>query len=303
MMKNKVYLQLLGFALFTGGTFNVSKYAVQYFSAAHIAAWRFGIAAFVMLGVLVIGKNLKWGECKQNIGYYMLLGIVGVFGFNFCFFLGMKSTGAINGSLIMATNPLVTTVLARMILQEKIVRKQVIGMVFGFIGVILVITQGSFSVIQNLSFSTGDLFILLGNVCWGLYSVLGRKFIKSGSAMHTTTYTMIIGAIAFISISSLQKNIMPIMDIPLFSWLSILFMAIGTSVLGYLWWNNGVAQIGAAKTSLFFNLVPVVTMIISFLNGVNITSAQVLGMILVISGVLLSSGFFILRAEKESVNL
>ncbi|WP_242224876.1 DMT family transporter [Bacillus cereus group sp. BfR-BA-01380] len=302
-MKNKVYLQLLGFALFTGGTFNVSQYAVQYFSAAHIAAWRFGIAAFVMLGMLVIRKILKWRECKQNIGYYILLGIVGVFGFNFCFFLGMKSTEAINGSLIMATNPLVTTILARMILQEKIVRRQVIGMVFGFIGVILVITQGSFSVIQNLSFSTGDLFILLGNVCWALYGVLSRKFLKDGSPMHTTTYTMIVGTIAFISVSSLQKNIVPIMDIPLFAWLAILFMAIGTSVFGYLWWNNGVAQIGAAKTSLFFNLVPVVTMIISFLNGVNITSAQVIGMILVISGVLLSSGFFTLRVKKSSINL
>ncbi|MGR5991012.1 EamA family transporter [Bacillus paranthracis] len=39
------------------------------------------------------------------------------------------------------------------------------------------------------------------------------------------------------------------------------------SVLGYLWWNNGIAQIGAARTSLFFNLVPVVTMIISFFRG------------------------------------
>lgn len=42
-MKNKVYAQLLGFAIFTGGTFNASKYAVQYFEAIHIAAWRFGI--------------------------------------------------------------------------------------------------------------------------------------------------------------------------------------------------------------------------------------------------------------------
>lgn len=121
--------------------------------------------------------------------------------------------------------------------------------------------------------------------------------------MHTTTYTMIVGAIVFLCVSPLQKNIVPIMDIPLLAWFSILFMAIGTSVLGYLWWNNGVSQIGAAKTSLFFNLVPVVTMIVSFLNGANITLAQVLGMILVISGVLLSSGFFILRAKKESINL
>ena len=62
MMKNKVYLQLLGFALFTGGTFNVSKYAVQYFSTAHIAAWRFGIAAFVMLSILVYQEKFEVGR-------------------------------------------------------------------------------------------------------------------------------------------------------------------------------------------------------------------------------------------------
>lgn len=82
-MKNKVYAQLLGFAIFTGGTFNASKYAVQYFEAIHIAAWRFGIAALVMLCLLKIRKDFEWEVWRQNRAYYLLLGIVGVFGFNF----------------------------------------------------------------------------------------------------------------------------------------------------------------------------------------------------------------------------
>jgi len=302
-MKNKVYVQLLGFAIFTGGTFNASKYAVQYFSAVHIAAWRFGIAAFMMLSILMIRKNLEREVWKQNIGYYILLGIVGVFGFNFFFFLGMKHTEAINGSLIMATNPLVTTILARLILREKIVRQQVIGMGFALLGVAFVITQGSFLVIQNLAFSKGDFYILLGNICWALYGVLGRKFIKNGSPIQTTTYTMTVGALAFLIVSLTQKSVVPISEIPLLAWLSILFMAIGMSVLGYLWWNKGIVQIGAAKTSLFFNLVPVVTMLVSFVEGVIITISQCLGMILVITGVLYSSGFLAIKSQKESVNI
>lgn len=297
-MKNKVYLQLLGFALFTGGTFNVSKYAVQYFSAVHIAAWRFGIAAFVMLCILIVKKNFEREIWKQNMGYYVLLGLVGVFGFNFFFFLGMKHTEAINGSLIMATNPLVTTILASVILRERIVKRQAIGMLFALLGVIFVITQGAFSALQNLAFSKGDFYILLGNICWGLYGVLGRKFIKNGTPLQTTTYTMTVGALAFIIVSFMQKSVVPIPKVPLFAWLSILFMAIGMSVLGYLWWNKGIAQIGAAKTSLFFNLVPVVTMLISFAEGVNITTAQCLGMILVITGVLYSSGFLAIKSKK-----
>ncbi|HDX9706732.1 EamA family transporter [Bacillus thuringiensis] len=301
-MKNKVYAQLLGFAIFTGGTFNASKYAVQYFEAIHIAAWRFGIAAFVMLCLLKIRKDFDLEVWMQNRTYYLLLGIVGVFGFNFFFFSGMKYTEAINGALIMATNPLVTTLLASVILREKIVKRQAIGMLLALIGVVFVLTQGSFTILQHVSFSKGDFYILLGNICWALYGVLGRRFIKTGIPIQTTTYTMTIGALAFIIISSTQKSIVPVLEIPLFAWGAILFMAIGMSVLGYLWWNNGIAQIGAARTSLFFNLVPVVTMLISFIEGVNITPAQSVGMILVVTGVLYSSGF-IQRKSKESVNI
>ena len=66
-----------------------------------------------------------------------MLGIVGVFGFNFFFFLGMKHTEAMNGALIMATNPLVTTLLASFILREKIIKRQGIGMLLALLGVCL----------------------------------------------------------------------------------------------------------------------------------------------------------------------
>lgn len=103
-------------------------------------------------------------------------------------------------------------------------------------------------------------FVMSIVVEWSLYGVLGRKFIKVGSPRQTTTYTMTVGALAFIIVSFMQQSVVAISEIPLLAWLSILFMSIGMSVLGYLWWNKGIAQIGAAKTSLFFNLVPVVTM-------------------------------------------
>lgn len=275
---------------------------MQYFEAIHIAAWRFGIAALVMLCLLKIRKDFEWEVWRQNRAYYLLLGIVGVFGFNFFFFLGMKYTEAMNGALIMSTNPLVTTLLASVILREKIVKSQVIGMLLALLGVVFVLTQGSFTALQHLSFSKGDFYIILGNICWALYGVLGRRFIKAGSPIQTTTYTMTIGALAFIMISSTQKSIVPVSEVPLLAWGAILFMAMGMSVLGYLWWNNGIAQIGAARTSLFFNLVPVVTMLISFIEGVNITPAQCIGMILVVTGVLYSSGFIQIKS-KESVNI
>ncbi|MGG2480857.1 DMT family transporter [Brevibacillus borstelensis] len=302
MKPMKIYAMLLGFSIFTGATFNLAKYTVEYLAPSSAAAWRFGLAAVVMLVILLLTEGVNKSLLKKNAIAYAVLGIVGIFGFNALFFIGMKYTSPVNAALIMGLNPLLTTIFARMILKDKIVKRQAVGIAFAFIGVFLVITQGSLEAIATLSVSVGDLLIFAGNLCWTLYAVLGRRFIKDATPLSTTTYTMAAGAIGLIVASLFTSNPVPLPDVPVGAWGAVAFMAVFTSVLGYLWWDQGVKEIGAGKTSLFFNLVPVVTMIISFAAGTPITFFQMIGAALVIVGVLASSGIFQLpkaHAEKQ----
>ncbi|MBE5102061.1 DMT family transporter [Priestia aryabhattai] len=298
-MKSRIYLMLIGFAIFTGATFNLAKYAVHYFSPASAAAWRFGIAALVMVLILGLQKQIKSKAIKNHWKMYILLGIIGIFGFNAFFFLGMQYTSPLNGALIMGTNPLVTALFAYFILKNPITKQQILGISFALVGVILVLTQGSLKIFQTLSISKGDLLILTGNLCWALYGVLGRKYLKSSSSMETTTYTMIVGSLCLLALTAFSPSPQPLSHVTWSVWGAILFMALFTSVLGYLWWNKGMATIGASNTSLFFNLVPVVTMILSILTGSLITLPQVIGTCLVILGVLTASGFLNLRRKQK----
>ncbi|MGE8207319.1 DMT family transporter [Heyndrickxia sp. NPDC080065] len=286
----QIYLMLLGFSIFTGATFNLAKYTVGYFSPSSAAAWRFGLAAVAMLIILIFTEGIKKSQLQNNTGSYVVLGIVGIFGFNALFFVGLKYTAPVNGALIMGLNPLLTTIFARIILGNNITKNQVIGILFSFVGVLLVITQGSIETIRTLSISGGDLIIFAGNVCWALYGVLGRRLVKDGTPLSTTTYTMIVGAVCLTVFSLFTSNPVFLTNIPIGVWGAIAFMAFFTSVLGYLWWNQGMKEIGANKTSLFFNLVPVVTMIISFAIGTPIRIFQFIGAVLVILGVLTASG-------------
>ncbi|MDN4865386.1 DMT family transporter [Priestia megaterium] len=299
-MKSRIYLMLIGFAIFTGATFNLAKYAVHYFSPASAAAWRFGIAALFMVLILGLQKQIKVETIKIYWKMYILLGIIGIFGFNAFFFLGMHYTSPLNGALIMGTNPLVTALFAYFILKNPITKQQMLGISFALVGVTLVLTQGSLEIIQTLSISKGDLLILAGNLCWALYGVLGRKYLSGSSSMETTTYTMIIGSLCLVILTAFSPSPQPLSHTSS-AWGAILFMALFTSVLGYLWWNKGMAAIGASNTSLFFNLVPVVTMILSILTGTLIALPQVIGTCLVILGVLVASGFLHLR-KKEKVS-
>jgi drug/metabolite transporter (DMT)-like permease len=290
---------LIGFAIFTGATFNLAKYAVQYFSPASAAAWRFGIAALVMVLILGLQKQIKSKTIKVHWKMYILLGIIGIFGFNAFFFLGMQYTSPLNGALIMGTNPLATAIFAYFILKNPITKQQMLGISFALVGVILVLTQGSLEIIKTLSISKGDLLILAGNLCWALYGVLGRKYLNGSSSMETTTYTMIVGSLCLLILGAFSPSPQLLSHVTWSAWGAILFMALFTSVLGYLWWNKGMATIGASNTSLFFNLVPVVTMILSILTGVLITLPQVIGTCLVIVGVLTASGFLSLRKKQK----
>lgn len=290
---------LIGFAVFTGATFNLAQYSVHYFSAASAAAWRFGIAALVMILILGWQKQIKLKTIKAYWKIYILLGIIGIFGFNTFFFLGMQYTSPLNGALIMGTNPLVTALFAYFILKNPITKQQFLGIFFALVGVILVLTQGSLEIVQTLSISKGDLLILSGNVCWALYGVLGRKHVKGSSSMETTTYTMITGSLCLIVLTAFLPSPHSLSHVTVSAWGAILFMALFTSVLGYLWWNKGMATIGASNTSLFFNLVPVVTMILSILTGAPISLPQVIGTCLVILGVLTASSFLRLRRKPK----
>ncbi|MEO2222695.1 DMT family transporter [Priestia megaterium] len=298
-MKSRIYLMLIGFAIFTGATFNLAKYAVHYFSPASAAAWRFGIAALVMVLILGFQKQIKSKTIMTHWKMYILLGIIGIFGFNAFFFLGMQYTSPLNGALIMGTNPLVTALFAYFILKNPITKQQMLGISFALLGVILVLTQGSLEIIQTLSISKGDLLILAGNLCWALYGVLGRKYLNGSSSMETTTYTMIVGSLCLVILTVFSPSPQPLSHVTWSAWGAILFMALFTSVLGYLWWNKGMATIGASNTSLFFNLVPVVTMILSILTGALITLPQVIGTCLVILGVLTASGFLRMRKKQK----
>ncbi len=290
---------LLSFSVFTGATFNLAKYAVEYFSAFSAAAWRFGLAAFVMFMILFVKEKIKLEPLKRNAGMYMLLGIIGIFGFNALFFLGMKDTSPVNGALIMATNPLLTTILSRFILNTPITKRQGMGVGFSLLGVVLVITQGSWHMISTLSFSMGDIFILLGNLCWALYGILGRRYVQGSSSLQTTSYTMVVGALCLVLVSAFHPSSLPVTEIPIGAWGAIAFMAFFTTVLGYLFWNEGIRILGANKTSIFFNLVPVVTLIISFISGMAISSIQMIGTILVIAGVILASGLSLFTCRNR----
>ena len=70
---------------------------------------------------------------------------------------------------------------------------------------------------------------------------------------------------------------------------AIVAMSLCGSVLAYIWWNDGVRQVGAGMAAIFMNLVPIFAALIGVVLGQPVTLAQMLGAVFVVGGVWLAT--------------
>ncbi|QYR21041.1 DMT family transporter [Paenibacillus sp. sptzw28] len=292
------YFRLVAASFFWGASFNAGALALQAMPPLTVTAWRFIIASVLMLMLFFSKERPTWQRIRSSIWAYILLGVVGVFVTNALQFTALKHTSPIHPALIMATNPIVTAILAALLLKEKLHARQAMGMLLSVIGVLFVITKGSF--LQLTSVSIGDVMAMGANISWALYGVLGRKFLKDSTPLATTTMTMLVATICLLPFASVQHADVS-NDVLTTAWLSIAYIGSFGAVLTFLWWNQGIATVGASKTSVFFNLVPVVTVIISAIMGEPVGWIQIVGTFFVIMGVVIAT--LTVREQRRTTSM
>jgi drug/metabolite transporter (DMT)-like permease len=264
-------------AVLWGANFNLSKPILTELHPLVAGAARFVIAAVVMLAVMAARREPV--PLIRHAKPYGLLGLVGIGGFNVLFFMGMQETSAVNGALIMATNPLMTAFLAAMILGERPNPRHMLALPVALAGVAAVLLGGG----ANVALSRGDALMLGANLCWAFYNVLGRRLMPVGSGLANATGTMVMGALALSAAAALSGA--PVTLPGPHAATALIAMALGGSVLAYLFYNMGLARLGAGRTALFLNLVPVTTMVIAALTGTPPSSLQLAGGLVTIGAV------------------
>ena len=114
------------------------------------AALRFLLGAGVMLAVARWQETMSSGWRESHWRAHVLLGILGIVGFNLFFFYAMAQTSAANGALIMATNPLLTTLLASACCASESLR-QLAALPVALAGVAVVISQGELTQLSHFA--------------------------------------------------------------------------------------------------------------------------------------------------------
>ncbi|TCP52692.1 drug/metabolite transporter (DMT)-like permease [Tumebacillus sp. BK434] len=285
-----IYLLLLLVPLFWGGAFGSGKHVLTEIPPFLTATLRFGLAGLILAVWLTYKKGWDFKLLKERWKGLLLLSLTGILGYNAFFFLGLQFTSAANGSLVVAMNPVSTTLAAVIFLGEAWSRRLGVGMALSLIGLLVVITGGSWETIRTMSFNSGDIMLLGAVASWSIYSAAGKVIMKGMSSLFVTTVTMIVGTVGLFIGSLFEGGWGQVSGLSLQSVAELVYMAVFASVIAFVIWNIGIQRIGASKTSAYVNLVPIcATTIAVLLYGEQVTWAHAAGVVLTVSGVLITT--------------
>jgi drug/metabolite transporter (DMT)-like permease len=283
------YFFLTMTVLFWAGNFVTARGIHADFPPLTMSFMRWGLALLIILPFVLprIWRNRVL--IRSNLPILVLLSVLSVVCFNSFIYLGVQTTQATNATLMQSAIPILILVITSWFLGETVVRRQWLGVALSLTGVLMLVAKADPQVLLTLSFNRGDLWVLAAVLCWSAYSVLLRWKPAELDGLTFFGFTVMVGVLVLspFMLTEFLAGERPVWSSTTLS--AILYMAICPSILSYLFWNRGVAQLGAAKAGLFIHLMPPFGLILSviFLNE-TVEPFHFIGMGLIFSGIYLA---------------
>src|ERR1700716_3221548 len=194
-------LAALCVALAWSGSWITGKLALAIAPPLELSAVRFIIAAAVLAGI-AIATRTDLG--RGNLWPVVFAGVFGYFAYNAFVFVGLTMAPASDGALIVPTLIPVLTAIAASSIGERVTATKVAGFAVASVGAALVIGQTGGDVSSRRL--VGDVLMLLGTVCWAIYTVLGTIALRTRSPLAIVTIAAPIGAVLLLPLGFFEKS-------------------------------------------------------------------------------------------------
>jgi drug/metabolite transporter (DMT)-like permease len=296
-----VYIKLFLTAVFWGGTFIAGRVVAKDVGPFAASFLRFAIASIFLLFITLKIEGKLPILKKEQIIPVLLLGMTGVFAYNIFFFKGLKIIEAGRASLIIANNPIFITLFASYFFKEKLNPIKVTGIVISVIGAIIVISRGNFIELLNGNVGWGELYIFCCVLTWVAYTLIGKAIMTDLSPLVSVSYSSVVGAVALFVPAYFEGVMWNLVHYSTKDWFGIFYLGFFGTVLGFVWYYQGIKIIGPMKAGQFINFVPISAVLLAFfMLGESITLSLLVGTIFVISGVYLTNTTAIVLRKTNS---
>ena len=286
-----VYVRLALVAVAWGGTFIAGR-SLAGVAPMFSACLRFVLAsAALSLFLLLSGKGFRRVNVRQAI-VVTLLGFCGIFSYSFFFFSGLQYISASRAALIVALNPAVMTLIAYLFYRERVTALKVLGIVLCFCGVALVVGGGEAQGAASARGWLGEALIGGCVLSWSAYSVFCKTVVRQLGPLHTVTYSIYAGTVMLVGYAA-ATGVLRMDAVWRFSMAeiaSLFYLGVIGSAVAYIWYYEGIKQIGVARASVFIALNPLSAVLFgAAMLGEQLTLATLLGGVLILGGIVVEN--------------
>lgn len=248
--------------LIWGTTFISTKVLLNDFQPVEILFFRFVLGFTALL--IVRPRILKGTDLRQELAF-AAAGLCGVCLYYLMENIALTYTMASNVGVIVSAAPLFTAIMSQIFLaqEEKLKGRFFIGFAVSMAGIALLSFNGSALELNP----AGDVLALLAAFVWACYSILTRKISEYGyDTILTTRRIFFYGILLMVpALFLFDFRFGPERFADPAALMNLLFLGLGASALCFVTWNSAVKYLGAVRTSVYIYMVPVITVVTSFL--------------------------------------
>ena len=254
----KTYVFLILCVLFWAGNFVLGRFIKDDITPFEMSFFRWLFVLIIVSPILVIRFKNIYRVFIQNYFILLILSALGITAYNTFLYIALTKTTTTNALMINSTVPILILILSYFILKQKIVLHQFIGIIFSTLGVVFLILKGDFTNILSLTFSQGDLWIMLSSLSWAFYSVLMKFKPKGLNNFELFSILVFLGFMILLPIYLYQGySIEQELNILFTHYTIFIYISVFASTLSYYFWHYGIDNIGASKTGQFVHLMPI----------------------------------------------
>jgi drug/metabolite transporter (DMT)-like permease len=231
-----------------------------------------------------------WPVVRRHWRAMLGLGAIGIGTHNALAYLGLNFTTATNGVILNSFIPVMIVTIAWVFLRERLRASQITGVAISLAGVLAILSQGSLAQLLAFRLNVGDLFVILSMATWSVYTI-ALRWLPEG--LHPLSFLFVLAVVGDACVLPLWLGEMALGHFIAWTPAALAAMAsvaLFSSVLAYIFWNRGVAEVGASVAGLFVHLMPVYGVVLAWVFlGERLAPFHVAGIVLILAGIALTS--------------
>ncbi|WP_456385254.1 DMT family transporter [Desulfolithobacter sp.] len=275
-----IHLLMILCATLVSTSFTVGDAIANSMDPAVLTLLRFFLAALLFAPWIQIKFGLALPR-PADLGRYAIISGALV-GFFWLMFQALRSTSALNTSVIFTLVPGISGLYSAVILRERLGRNRLLALALATVGAIWVIFRGDLTLFLSLKMNQGDLLFFIGCLFMALYTPL-VKLLHRGESMALMTFWILVTGCGWLLVLGGNRLFqVEWSQINLSVWVGIVYLAVFCTIITFFLSQYAVLFIGPTRVMAYSYLYPPLVIGLEYMSGHPLPSLRTLAGILLI---------------------